>query len=280
MYDQEHARRGYVYILVNPTFTGFVKIGKTTKDPQARAREIARQVGVQLYQVVWDALVNDCHDVERLIHQELAHYRGRNDREFFSLSPKQAIALVTRVVAPYVCTCEEGAMAELTLASEMPPTRSLDPQEAPLSLPRLDRPSVRRQQDAPTGTIGARAEHFGGDNLNRTSSYDERFARYWQCLLERFRNGTRLEYAPKEISPGKGNSRHVEGMDEGTMWLRETAPRGGQSKCLMTELRDDFWKLSQDPDVENKALPSLRQQHGIKNLIEFKRHMFEEFRRS
>src|SRR5262249_41250119 len=48
--------------------------------------------------------------------------------------------------------------------------------------------------------------------------------------------------------------------------------------CLMTQLRDDFWKLCQDPEVENKPLSLLRQQHGIKNFVEFKRHMFEEFR--
>ncbi len=139
MYDQENVNRGYVYILVNPVFTRFVKIGKTTKDPHTRAREISQGTGVPApYQVVWDALVNDYDNVERLIHEELVHYRTRNDREFFSLSPKQAIALVTRVVAPYVC--EEESMAELTLASEMPMAGSLHP------------------QDVPTGTIGSRAE--------------------------------------------------------------------------------------------------------------------------
>jgi len=148
MYDQENVRRGYVYILVNPVFTGFVKIGKTTKDPHARAREISQGTGVPApYQVVWDALVNDYDNVERLIHEELAHYRTRNDREFFSLSPKQAIALVTRVVAPYVC--EEESMAELTLASEMPMAGSLHP------------------QDAPTGTIGSRAERTNHRENNK-----------------------------------------------------------------------------------------------------------------
>jgi hypothetical protein len=120
-----------------------------------------------------------------------------------------------------------------------------------------------------------------GKNMHRTSSYNELFDRYWQWLLERFRNEIRVEYSPREVSPGKGNMRRVEYVDEKIMLLRETketTSRIHQSKCLRTELRDDFWKLYQDPEVDNKLLPVLRKQYHIKNLVEFKRHMFEEFR--
>ncbi len=37
---------GYVYILVNPTFTGYAKIGKTTKDPAIRTKELSSSTGV------------------------------------------------------------------------------------------------------------------------------------------------------------------------------------------------------------------------------------------
>jgi hypothetical protein len=114
--------------------------------------------------------------------------------------------------------------------------------------------------------------------MNRTLSYDELLARYWQWLLERFRQGTTLEYSPREVSPGKGNPRRVEYMDEEVIRLRKTTSRGLHGTCLMTQLRDEFWKLCQDPEVENKPLSLLRQQYGIKNFVEFKRHMFEEFR--
>lgn len=89
---------GYVYILVNPTFANYVKIGKTTKDPEMRAREISSGTGVPApYSVAWDVLVHDCHEAERAIHRELAQYRARNDREFFALPLKQAIAAVQRL---------------------------------------------------------------------------------------------------------------------------------------------------------------------------------------
>jgi len=116
------------------------------------------------------------------------------------------------------------------------------------------------------------------NKMNRISVYNELFDKYWQSLLERFRDGERLEYSPREVSPGKGNARRIEYADERMIVLRETTPRGHQSICLRTELRDDFWKLYQDPDVAVKSLPLLRRQHGIKNLVEFKRHLFQDFR--
>ena len=30
---------GFIYILVNPSMDGFVKIGKTTREPEARAKD-------------------------------------------------------------------------------------------------------------------------------------------------------------------------------------------------------------------------------------------------
>lgn len=117
--------------------------------------------------------------------------------------------------------------------------------------------------------------------MNRASHdklFDELFARYWQWLLDRFRSGTRLEYSPKDESPGKGNPRCVEDMDEGKMQLRETRAGRRHSECLMTELRDDFRKLSQDPEVDHQKVRVLGRKHDIKNWVEFKRHMFEEFR--
>ena len=81
--------KGYVYILINPSFAGFVKIGKTTKNPEVRAREVSSGTGVPApYAVAWDILVDDCDQVERVIHQQLAPARARKDREFFALPLK------------------------------------------------------------------------------------------------------------------------------------------------------------------------------------------------
>lgn len=94
---------GHVYILVNPAFTGYVKIGRTTKDPETRARELSSFTGVPApYAVAWDAFVSDCHNVERLAHRRLAHARVRNDREFFAIPLREAVSLLAEIVAPYL----------------------------------------------------------------------------------------------------------------------------------------------------------------------------------
>lgn len=117
-------KKGYVYILVNPAFPGFVKVGKTTKDPEARAREVSSGSGVPApYAVAWDALVNDCHQVERLVHQELAHTRARNDREFFAVPLKKAISIVSSVAAPFSCEVDDPP-AELLRSCECAPAQT------------------------------------------------------------------------------------------------------------------------------------------------------------
>jgi hypothetical protein len=116
------ASKGYVYILVNPAFTGFVKIGKTIKDPEIRAKELSCGTGIPApFSVVWDILVDNCDEVERLIHRELSSYRARNDREFFSLSPKQAISAVRKLAGPYAC--EDEVVKKIQLASDLPKVR-------------------------------------------------------------------------------------------------------------------------------------------------------------
>jgi hypothetical protein len=97
-------KKGYVYILVNPTFSGFVKIGKTTKNPEIRARELSAGTGVPApYAVVWDEFVTDCDHVEKLLHEHLAHTRSRNDREFFAIPLKKAISIASHIVSSFLC---------------------------------------------------------------------------------------------------------------------------------------------------------------------------------
>lgn len=104
MIQENSEKKGYVYILINPAFTGFVKVGKTIKEPEVRARELSSGSGVPApYAVAWEALVTDCDQVEKLIHQQLAHSRSRKDREFFAIPLKNAISVALSVIAPFTC---------------------------------------------------------------------------------------------------------------------------------------------------------------------------------
>jgi hypothetical protein len=117
--NREAGKRGYVYILINPTFTGFLKIGKTSKAPEVRARELSAGTGVPApYAVAWDVLVNDCDQVERLIHHQLAPARARRDREFFAVPLKRAIAVARDIAAPFACAGEEPLPPLINHAAE------------------------------------------------------------------------------------------------------------------------------------------------------------------
>ena len=48
--------QGFVYILVNPAFPGYIKVGKTTKTPEERAKELSAATGVPTpFIVAYDA---------------------------------------------------------------------------------------------------------------------------------------------------------------------------------------------------------------------------------
>lgn len=90
----------YIYVLTNPTMNDIVKIGKTTRTPEDRARELSRGTGVPVdFQVAYEHSVQDCDLVEKMIHRKLAQYRVSNNREFFQLSLKDAIDAVRSVAA-------------------------------------------------------------------------------------------------------------------------------------------------------------------------------------
>ena len=107
--EGEH-RKGYVYILANQAFPRLVKVGRTTKDPEARARELSSGSGVPApFTVEWSALVNDCHGAERCIHQQLDDARARRDREFFEIPLHEAISIASRVAAQFPCEAPKPA---------------------------------------------------------------------------------------------------------------------------------------------------------------------------
>jgi Family of unknown function (DUF6157)/T5orf172 domain len=142
MIQENIDRKGFVYILVNPAFTGFVKVGKTIKEPEIRARELSSGSGVPApYAVAWDAFVKDCDQVEKLIHQQLAHTRSRNDREFFAIPLKNAISIASSIVAPF--SCEQ----DLPFAgTSITPDEMLTPRPTTMTITRKHRPRMQQEE--------------------------------------------------------------------------------------------------------------------------------------
>jgi hypothetical protein len=89
--------KGYIYILINPSIPGMVKIGKTERDPSTRVSELSSATGVpQKFILVYQREVNDCDFIERSIHSELTErgVRFATNREFFEIEVTEAINFV------------------------------------------------------------------------------------------------------------------------------------------------------------------------------------------
>lgn len=88
------ASEGIVYVLTNPAMPGMVKIGKTSRAMDARLNELY-STGVPLpFECAYAARVSDEGTVERAFHLAFGPYRVNPKREFFSIEPEQAIALL------------------------------------------------------------------------------------------------------------------------------------------------------------------------------------------
>jgi hypothetical protein len=91
-YQENKRRRGYVYVLSNPSMPGIVKIGRTFRDPRARAAELSGATGVPTPFII-EATVStwNCVWLEKLVHLQLGRRRVNHNREFFRCSLEEAL---------------------------------------------------------------------------------------------------------------------------------------------------------------------------------------------
>ena len=105
-----------VYVLTNPAFQDYVKVGKTTNLEQ-RLRSLDNTSVPLPFRCVYAVEVEDDAQVERLVHQAFADHRTRTTREFFEIDPQRVIAALKltrgRDVTPRadVAEDEEGVKA-------------------------------------------------------------------------------------------------------------------------------------------------------------------------
>ena len=80
-----------VYVLTNPAFEKYVKIGATTNLDQ-RLRNLDNTSVPLPFRCVYAVEIEDHDKVERLVHQVFADHRTRTTREFFEINPQRVIA--------------------------------------------------------------------------------------------------------------------------------------------------------------------------------------------
>jgi len=96
-----------VYVLINEAMPNLVKIGKTTRsDVKTRMNELYSSGVPFQFECVYAVEVNDCSTVEKALHVAFNPNRVNPKREFFSIDPEQAIAILkllgTKDVTPLV----------------------------------------------------------------------------------------------------------------------------------------------------------------------------------
>lgn len=95
------SKKGFIYILLNPSLPKYLKIGKTQRTSEERAKEISRQAKTGLpteFNVAYSIEVSDCDLVESHVHHKLEKNRVNQDREFFNLSLQVAIETISSVI--------------------------------------------------------------------------------------------------------------------------------------------------------------------------------------
>ncbi|WP_018394530.1 GIY-YIG nuclease family protein [Bacillus sp. 37MA] len=86
---------GYVYVLINDSMKGLVKIGITSVSPTERARNLSNNTAVPTpFKVAYEVYIENCKELETAIHTHLEDFRVNQRREFFNYPLNKAIELV------------------------------------------------------------------------------------------------------------------------------------------------------------------------------------------
>lgn len=84
-----------VYVLTNEAMPNLVKIGKTTRsDVKTRMNELYSSGVPYQFECAYAVEVDDCSTVEKALHVAFNPNRVNPKREFFSIDPEQAIAIL------------------------------------------------------------------------------------------------------------------------------------------------------------------------------------------
>ncbi|MCL6612541.1 MAG: GIY-YIG nuclease family protein [Peptococcaceae bacterium] len=89
--------KGFIYVLINPSMPGMVKIGRTSKDPQERIEELSNVTGVPTpFILIYKEFFNDCIYVEKYLHELLEDkgYRISSNKEFFNVPINEVIKII------------------------------------------------------------------------------------------------------------------------------------------------------------------------------------------
>lgn len=89
---------GFLYVLANSAMPRMVKIGKTTRSPEERAKELSAATGLPTpFIVIYEQLFLDCTEAENFVHTFLTGrgFRISSNREFFSAPTSEVVRAIS-----------------------------------------------------------------------------------------------------------------------------------------------------------------------------------------
>lgn len=118
--DYAEEQGGIVYVLTNDAMPNMVKIGRTSGDGvERRVAELSRATGIPLpFKVAVARTVHDARVVERALHIAFGPDRVNPAREFFSIAPERAIAIINAFPGQDLTPQTERAVEQAVEASE------------------------------------------------------------------------------------------------------------------------------------------------------------------
>lgn len=107
---------GFVYVMANPAMPDLVKIGKTARVPDGRARELQSTGVPTSFEIIYFGMF-ECHSfVEQKAHRTLSAERETENREFFRVKSEVAVAAIrsaagTPAVYEFLTELDEAKLA-------------------------------------------------------------------------------------------------------------------------------------------------------------------------
>lgn len=92
-------KSGFCYIAINASMPNMLKIGKTTKHPLERVKELSAPTGIPTsFQVAYYQQTDDIDETERRMHDKFDSKRVTDNREFFHVSLFKAATFLDSLV--------------------------------------------------------------------------------------------------------------------------------------------------------------------------------------
>ena len=93
-------KKEIVYVLQNEAMPGLIKIGITHDEKVDKRLQTLYTTGVPLpFECIWAGEVDNCAEIESLIHNAFSDFRINPKREFFKLKPERVIPLLKKLAS-------------------------------------------------------------------------------------------------------------------------------------------------------------------------------------